>query len=119
MIFEPLAGRRETLVTQTQTAIDFAHALKYAWDVMYPFVDRIVLVTDNLNTHKPGALYEAFCAEEAHRLVNRFEWHICLCMGVGWVWLRLRLGLCVVRCLGLQLEMWGVLERRLRLDAAA
>ena len=75
MIFEPLAGRRETLVVQTRAALDFAHVLKYAWDVMYPSADRIVLVTDNLNTHKVGLLYLAFCAEEAHRLANRFEWH--------------------------------------------
>jgi hypothetical protein len=75
MIFEPLAGHRETLVTKTRTSIDFAHTLKYVSDVMYPSVDKIVLVTDNLNTHKVGALYEAFCAEEAHRLACRFEWH--------------------------------------------
>jgi hypothetical protein len=74
MIFEPLAGRRETLVTKTRTAVDFAHVLKFTSDVMYPSVDKIVLVTDNLNIHCFGALYEAFCAEEAHRLANRFEW---------------------------------------------
>jgi hypothetical protein len=49
MIFEPLAGRRETLVTKTRTAIGFAHALKFTSDVMYPSVYKIVLVTDNLN----------------------------------------------------------------------
>ena len=42
---------------------------------MYPFAEKIVLVADNLNTHKAGALYLAFCAEVAHRLLNRFEWH--------------------------------------------
>jgi DDE superfamily endonuclease len=36
---------------------------------------RIVLVQDNLNTHKPASLYEAFPPEEARRLVERFEWH--------------------------------------------
>ena len=41
MIFEPLAGRRETLVAQTRTAIDFACALKCAWGVVYLFVDRV------------------------------------------------------------------------------
>ena len=30
---------------------------------------------DNLNTHKPASLYEAFPAAEARRLVERFEWH--------------------------------------------
>jgi hypothetical protein len=36
---------------------------------------KIVLVQDNLNTHKPASLYEAFPAAEARRLVERFEWH--------------------------------------------
>jgi hypothetical protein len=89
MIFEPLAGHRETLVTKTRTAVDFVHTLKYASDVMYPSADKSVIVTDNLNTHKPGALYEAFCAEEAHRLACRFEGIIRLSMGVGLIWRRL------------------------------
>jgi len=75
MIFEPLAGKRETVVTETRTAIDFAHVLKYTSDVLYPNVNKIVAVTDNLNTHTSASLYKAFLPEEAHRLANRFEWH--------------------------------------------
>ena len=75
MIFEPLAGKRETIVTETRTAIDYANALKYTSDVMYPHAEKIVLVNDNLNTHTPASLYKAFLPEEAHRLANRFEWH--------------------------------------------
>jgi len=75
MIFEPLASRRETIVTETRTSIDFAHALKFTSDTMYPLVEKIVLVTDNLNTHNLASLYKAFTPEEAHRLANRFEWH--------------------------------------------
>jgi len=75
MIFEPLAGKRETLVTETRTAIDFADALKYTSDIMYPHTEKITLVTDNLNTHSPASLYKAFPPEEAHRIANRFEWH--------------------------------------------
>jgi len=75
MIFEPLGGKRETLVTETRTGIDFAHALQYTSDVMYPHAEKIALVTDNLNTHIPAVLYKAFPPEEAHRLANRFEWH--------------------------------------------
>ena len=41
----------------------------------YPNASKIVLVQDNLNAHKPASLYEAFPAEEARRLVDRFEWH--------------------------------------------
>lgn len=75
MISEPLAGRRETIVTETRTAIDFANALKFTSDVMYPHAEKIALVTDNLNTHITASLYKAFAPEEAHRLANRFEWH--------------------------------------------
>ena len=44
-------------------------------DVWFPDVPKIALVQDNLNTHKPASLYEAFPAAEARRLVERFEWH--------------------------------------------
>lgn len=66
MIFEPLAGKRETIVTQSRTTIDFANSLKSTSDIMYPYVEKIVLVTDNLNTHSPASLYKAFSPEEAH-----------------------------------------------------
>ena len=75
MIFEPLAGKRETIVTETRNSIDFANVLKYTSDVMYPFAEKVTIVTDNLNTHITASLYKAFSPEEAHRLANRFEWH--------------------------------------------
>ena len=75
MISEPLAGKRETIVNETRTAVDFAHVLKHIADVMYPFAEKIVTVTDNLNIHEIVSLYKAFPPEEAHRLANRFEWH--------------------------------------------
>ena len=56
--------------------MDFAHILKDLSDVThFPAAKRIVLMEDNLNTHKPASLYEAFPAAEARRLVERFEWH--------------------------------------------
>lgn len=75
MISEPLSGSRETVVTQTRTALDFADILRYTSDTLYPRAERIVLVTDNLNTHSPASLYKAFTPEEARRLAERFEWH--------------------------------------------
>lgn len=75
MISEPLAGRREMVVTETRTALDFANIFKYTSDTMYPRTEKIVLVTDNLNTHSPASLYKAFPPEEARRLAERFEWH--------------------------------------------
>ena len=75
MISEPLAGKRETVVNETRTAVDFAQVLKHTSDVLYPHAEKIVVVTDNLNTHEIASLYKAFPPEEAHRLANRFEWH--------------------------------------------
>ena len=75
MIAEPLAGKRDTVVTQKRTAVDFAHILQRTSDVLYPQAEKIVLVTDNLNTHTTASLYKAFPPEEARRLAERFEWH--------------------------------------------
>ena len=75
MLFAPLEGWREVKVTERHTAIDYARLLKEVSDVHFSDAEKIVLVQDNLNTHKPASLYEAFPAEEARRLVERFEWH--------------------------------------------
>jgi len=75
MIFAPLEGRRDAIVTERHTAIDYAHALKHVADEMFPRAEKIVLVQDNLNTHKPASLYQAFAPQEARRLTERFEWH--------------------------------------------
>jgi hypothetical protein len=72
---EPLRGRRNVRVTDRRTKRDFAEELHLLSDEDYPDAASIVLVVDNLNTHGPGALYEAFEPEEAHRLAARFEWH--------------------------------------------
>jgi len=75
MMFAPLEGWRHVKVTDRRTAIDFAHALKDISDIHFPDAKQIVLVQDNLNTHKKASLYEAFPAAEARRLVERFEWN--------------------------------------------
>lgn len=75
MMFAPLEGWRHVKVTDRRTAIDYAHALKDLADAHFPKAIKIVLVQDNLNTHKPASLYEAFPPAEARRLVERFEWH--------------------------------------------
>jgi len=75
MVFAPLEGWRQVKVTDQRTAIDYAHMLKEISDKHFPKAKKIVLVQDNLNTHKPASLYEAFPPEEARRLVERFEWH--------------------------------------------
>ena len=75
MLFAPLEGWRHVEVTDRHTAVDYAHILKAMSDTHFPNAVKIVLVQDNLNTHKPASLYEAFPPQEARRLVERFEWH--------------------------------------------
>ena len=75
MVFAPLEGWRHVKVTDRRTSIDYAHMLKEIADKHCPKAKKIALVQDNLNTHKPASLYEAFPAPEARRLVERFEWH--------------------------------------------
>jgi hypothetical protein len=75
MLFAPLEGWRHVEVTDRHTAVDYAEILKDLSDKHFPDADKIVLVQDNLNTHKPASLYEAFPAAQARRLVERFEWH--------------------------------------------
>jgi DDE superfamily endonuclease len=75
MVFAPLEGRRYVKVTERRTAIDYAHMLKDIADTLFADAEKIILVQDNLNTHKPASLYEAFPPHEARRLTERFEWH--------------------------------------------
>lgn len=75
MFFEPLGNWRHIKVTERRTKIDFAHCMKDLVDEFYPNAEIIHVVLDNLNTHKLSALYEAFPAKEAHRIVQKLEFH--------------------------------------------
>jgi hypothetical protein len=75
MLSEPLAGWRHVMVTDRRTAKDFAEVLRWLAEDIYPQAERVVLVMDNLNTHKLASLYEAFPPEQARRLAERFEVH--------------------------------------------
>lgn len=72
---EPLGGRRHVSVREHRTAADWAEEIKYLSDVMYPDAEKIVLVMDNLNTHKAASLYKKYPAAEARRIIKRFEIH--------------------------------------------
>ena len=75
MFSEPLAGWRHVKVTAQRTLIDYAHCMKYLVDERYPAVEIVHVVQDNLNTHTPASLYKAFPPEEAHRILQRLEFH--------------------------------------------
>jgi hypothetical protein len=72
---EPLAGWRQVMVSDRRTRIDWAHPVKDLVDVHYPDAEQIVLVQDNLNTHTPASLFEAFSPAEARRLADKLELH--------------------------------------------
>ena len=61
-------------MTERRTALDFAQQLQLLV-AAYPEAAQVVLVTDNLNTHSPASLYEAFAPEEARRIAQKIEWH--------------------------------------------
>jgi DDE superfamily endonuclease len=75
IVSEPLAGWRHISVTERRTKLDWAHCVKELVDVHYPKAEKIVLVLDNLNTHTPAALYEAFAPAEARRIACKLEIH--------------------------------------------
>jgi hypothetical protein len=75
MMLAPLEGWRKVKVTDRHAALDYAQVLKELSDIHFSGATKIILVQDNLSTHKPASLYEAFPAAEARRLVERFEWH--------------------------------------------
>jgi hypothetical protein len=72
---EPLGGQRWADVTARRTRVDWAHQITALVDVRYPEAERIVLVMDNLNTHSPASLYEAFPPSAAKRLADKLEIH--------------------------------------------
>ena len=75
VFFRPFAGWLHVQVTEQRTKIDFAHCMRYPVDEPLPEVDKIIVVLDNLNTHTPASLYEAFRPAEAKRISDRFELH--------------------------------------------
>ena len=72
---EPLGGCHHVSVREHRTAVDWAEEIKYLVDVMYPDAEKIILVMDNLNTHKPASLYKKYSPEEARRIIKKLEIH--------------------------------------------
>lgn len=69
---EPLVGKRFIEITERKTKMDWANFIRKIADEWYKEADKIILVMDNLSTHKPGALYETFEPTEAKRIRDRF-----------------------------------------------
>ena len=111
MLFAPLEGWRDVKVTERRTSVDYAQVLRELSDVHFAKAEKIVLVQDNLNTHSPASLYEAFPPAEARRLVERFEWNYTPKHGS---WLNMaesELGVLAKQCLDRRIADRETLER--------
>ncbi len=75
MVSAPLLGWRHVKVTDRHTCTDWAELMREIVDVHFPAAERVVVVMDNLNTHKPSSLYKAFPPAEARRILERLEFH--------------------------------------------
>lgn len=71
----PLGLWRRITISETRAKKDWAHQMQQLLDVDYPDAEKVILVCDNLNTHVPGAFYEAFLPQKAQTLLNRLEIH--------------------------------------------
>jgi len=75
MFCQPKRGWRHVEVTEHRTMLDFARQMKWLVDVAFPEAERVRVVMDNLNTHKPASLYERFAPVEARRILRKLEFH--------------------------------------------
>ncbi len=110
MLSEPLAGWRHVMVTDRRTAKDFAEVLRWLAEDVYPDAERVVLVMDNLNTHKLASLYEAFEPERARRIIERLEIHHTPVHGSWLNMAEIELPALAVQCLGRRIETREELE---------
>ena len=111
MLFAPLEGWRRVEVTDRRTKVDWARVVKQLVDEDYPHKDRIVLVMDNLNTHHPSSLYEAFEPAEARRIAERLEIH---CTPKHGSWLdiaEIEIGVMARQCLDRRIPDQSALRR--------
>jgi hypothetical protein len=119
MVTEPLRNWRDVTVSARRTRIDWAHCVKELLEVHYPDADRVVLVQDNLNTHTPASLYEAFPPEEAKRLADRLEIHYTPKHGSWLNMAEIELSVLAEQCLDRRLADQATLEREVAAWKAA
>ena len=114
MLFAPLEGWRRVEVTDRRTRTDWAKVVRKLVDEDYADKERIVLVMDNLNTHHPASLYEAFEPEEARRIAGRLEIHYTPKHGSWLNMAEIELGVLSRQCLDRRIPSQEVLEQETR-----
>ena len=111
MLFAPLEGWRRVEVTERRTKVDWARVVRKLVDEDYADRERIVLVMDNLNTHHPSSLYEAFEPAEALRIARRLEIHYTPKHGSGLNIAEIELGVLARQCLDRRIPSQEILEQ--------
>ena len=114
MVSEPLAGNRNVEVTQRRTKKDWAMFVRKISDELYPNAEKIVLVEDNLNTHSPASLYEAFEPVEAKRIADHFEFHYTPKHGSWLDMAEIELGILGRQCLSRRIDNIDDLNREVK-----
>lgn len=111
MISEPLLGWRAVKVTERRTAVDFAEVIRWLVEEVHEEAEKVVLVMDNLNTHKLASLYEAFPPERARRIAERLEIHHTPKHGSWLNMAEIELSVLARQCLARRIETRAELER--------
>ena len=111
MISEPLLGWRAVKVTERRTAVDFAEVVRWLVEEVHEEAEKVVLVMDNLNTHKLASLYEAFPPEQARRIAEKLEIHHTPKHGSWLNMAEIELSVLARQCLARRIETREELER--------
>jgi hypothetical protein len=111
MISEPLLGWRAVHVTERRTALDFAEVVRWLVEEIHEEAEKVVLVMDNLNTHKLASLYEAFPPEQARRIAEKLEIHHTPKHGSWLNMAEIELAVLARQCLDRRIETREELER--------
>src|SRR5262245_30302798 len=107
MFFEPLRGWRRVWVTAQRRKVEWAHCVKALLEEEYPNAEKVLMVSDNLNTHTGGALYEAFEPKVARALYERLEFHHTPKHGSWLNMAETELGVLAGQCLDRRMESSG------------
>lgn len=114
MLSAPLEGWRHVKVTDHHTKVDWAHVIKELVDEHYPGKKKIILVMDNLNTHKVSSLYAAFKPEEARRIAERLEIHYTPKHGSWLDMAEIEIGVMARQCLDRRIPDQDSLKREIK-----
>ncbi len=110
---EPLSGWRHVEMTEHRTKLDYAHCIRWLVDHVYPLAEYVCIVQDNLNTHTAAALYEAFPAAEARRILQRVEFHYTPKHGSWLNMAEIEISIFARGCLSHRVESMQVLRQRI------